>query len=175
MSQIHSSGIAYLLMYSRHRVSELHRLQLGLLWQEKIAEQSFENHDCQNQQPPNLKSSETRTMPLVMSLTDLFNCIIRWHSSGSGKFAQLIRRGKWKGGRQWHIISLPGVWGNRISFLFSSKKWCGTQAWITFWLSIFTLWQMGRVMAMWVMVLFLGEEREKYGMGGYFSLLKNGM
>lgn len=75
-------------------------------------------------------------------------------------------QGEMEGRKAWHIISLPGVRGNRISFLFSSKKWCSMQAWITFWLSIFTLWQMGRVMATWVMVLFLGEEREKYNTKG---------
>lgn len=69
--------------------------------------------------PMALRLTRTRTIPLAMGLTDLFNCITRWHSSRSGKFAQLIRRGKWEGGR--HDILFLSRESGGIGFHFFSQ------------------------------------------------------
>lgn len=46
------------------------------------------------------------------------------------------------------------------------------QAWITLWPSIFTLWQIGRVMAMWVMTLFQKKkEKEKKRMRSFIPTI----
>lgn len=110
--------------------SEIRWLHLGLLWQEKIAEEGLNclrTNDCQNQQPPNLKSGAftskssdnpdgtTSNSDKDNTTRNGFNWPLQLHHTLTFQSLWQIctadPQGEMGGRKAWHIISFPGSLG----------------------------------------------------------------